>query len=184
MQNDQLIVVCGIPASGKTTLIKKLEEDKDRKLFQLLNINYNLTYNYYHAFELKNHPELQTGNLIIHYDIVDRFDNKKFEYLNEYIVRYENPLFINLIVNREALISRYKYRYKIKLLKYIGCLISRFRSRIVFLKNFPNGYWGIPRTVDDNDLIFQKWIKELKNLNVQNIIFLNSSDYEYKIINS
>jgi len=172
--NNKLIILCGIPGTGKTTLMKELIKNRNSVLYQLLNLDPNIKYKTCQAIKLNKYPKLLTGNIIVHYDIVDRFNNNKFDYLEEYINTYEEIMFVNLIASKDELYYRYKSRY----IKKYKTNIYRYKE----LKKLIISYININNTIRANEVIYQKWINELSKLNVPNILILDSTNSEYKVI--
>ena len=171
---DKLIVICGMPGTGKTTLIAELIKNRNSGLYELLNLDPNIKYKTYLAIKLNKYPELLTGNILVHYDIVYRFNNNKFDFLEEYVNEYENLIFVNLIADKDELYCRYR-----------GRIIKKFKANIFNfkeLKRVVSSYINIKRTINQNEVIFQTWLNELSKLNVENFIIINSTNYNYELV--
>lgn len=52
MRNFKLVVICGVPTSGKTTFINNIINCKDPSLLDLLNIEENEKFNFINANKL------------------------------------------------------------------------------------------------------------------------------------
>ena len=168
LKTNQLVIVAGTSAIGKTTVINKIMEGSFRDLCVKLGIENPSPWLYCAAKTLSEIQRPVVEKMLLHYDInARRSQNGEFEYLSELIVRSETVIVLTLCADHKILVQRMRMRFWKRILR-LGPFIIK---DITWLWKFYQLYKSIYRVL----ALYEKWSLFVDECGVSDHLLVDTS---------
>lgn len=117
--SKQLVIIAGVSAVGKTTLIKNIRLSECALLRKQLGIVTTSSWTFINANEILNLDQLDLKHTVVHYDICGRHaQNGNHEHIGKIIERSEHTLVLTLVASHKVMSTRMALRIQSTLRKF------------------------------------------------------------------
>ena len=179
LRTNQLIIVGGPSAVGKSTLLERIKKGDEQQICSQLDIRQPSSCLYCDAMHLHKICQPFVDQLVLHYDILYQYSPRYgFKYLPDIICRSDDVCVLTLLTSSEVLFCRTAPRLKKAMFSFM-CSPRKSAGKRLFYQ------WRTRKFYSSDRKLFRqyvKWDRFLEAYGVAKHFVLNSTNSDYTML--